>query len=256
MKRKIFAFLLSVLLCLGLVPSAYAETTLDTDENGGPKLVYEDPNPLPPPPGSVEEEPVEEPVEEEPVEEEPVAAEPVEEPVRNPFDDVQPGSFYYDAVLWAVEQGSLTGSGQFGPNEICSRAETVTLLWRVAGSPKPVNSSNPFVDVLPGDYFYDAALWAVEQGITTGISTTKFSPYDTVNRAQTMTFIFRAVKAQDVGGGIAFADVPAGAYYAAPVWWAVSRGITTGNGDGTFGPNEGCTRAHIVTFLYRAQGQQ
>lgn len=243
MKRKIFAFLLSALLCFGLAPSAYAETTLDTDEDGGPKLVYEDPNPLPPPPGSVEEE-------------EPIGEEPVEEPVRNPFDDVLPGDFYYDAVLWAVEQGSLTGSGRFGPDEICSRAETVTLLWRVAGSPKPANSSSPFVDVLPGDYFYDAALWAVEQGITTGISATQFSPYDTVNRAQTMTFIFRAVKASDVGGGIAFADVPADAYYAAPVRWAVSRGITTGNGDGTFGPDEGCTRAHIVTFLYRAQEQQ
>ena len=239
MKRRTFAFLLSAVLCLGLIPAAYAGTTLNT-ENSSPKLEYEDPNPLPPPPGSVEEEPDEK---------------PDEEPVNNPFDDVQPDDFFYDAVLWAVEQGISGGSGRFGPYEICSRSETVYILWRAAGSPQPAGANRPYTDVRPGDYYYDAVLWAREQGVTDGTSNTTFSPGDTVNRAQAMTFLFRAFKAQDVGSGSAYTDVPENTWYAAPVRWAVSRGITEGTSDTTFSPMDGCARAHIVTFLYRAQQQ-
>ena len=240
MKKRTFALVLSAVLCIGLIPNAYAGTTLNM-EGGSPKLEYEDPNPLPPPPGSVEDEPIGE--------------GPVEIPVNNPFDDVRPDDFFYDAVLWAAEQGIIGGSGSFGPNEVCSRAETVYLLWRAAGSPQPDDSASPFTDVRPGDYFYDAVLWAVEQGIASGTSGAGFSPNATVNRAQAVTFLFRAVKAQDTGGGSAFADVPANAYYAGPVRWAVSQGIASGTSADTFGPDLNCTRAHIVTFLYRAQGQ-
>ena len=231
MKNKIFTVLLSAVLCFGLVSAAYAETTLNT-EGGSPKLEYEDPNPTPPPPGSVGAD--------------------VEEPVINPFTDVKPSDFFYDAVLWAVEEGISSGSGSFGPNTACSRGEMVTILWRAAGSPKPRNSQSPFTDVVAGDYFYDAVLWAVEQGITNGITDTEFSPGDTVNRGQAVTFLYRAVKAQDAGGGNPFVDVAVNAYYAGPVRWAVSRGITEGTSPITFSPDENCTRAHIITFLYRA----
>lgn len=232
MKRKIFAFLLGAALCFGLISAAHADDTTLNTESGSPKLEYHDPNPTPPPPGSVEEDPDDEPV--------------------NPFTDVKPGDFYYDAVLWGLEEGITGGSGKFGPDSICSRGETVTLLWRAAGSPAPASSQSPFTDVRSGDYFYSAVLWAVEQGITNGTSGDTFSPGDTVNRAQAMTFLYRAVKAQDVGGGNPFADVPDSAYFAGPVRWAVSRGITDGTSPTTFSPNQGCTRGHIITFLYRA----
>ena len=160
----------------------------------------------------------------------------------NPFVDVRPGAYFYNAVLWAVEKGITTGTS----------AQTVTFLWRAAGSPAPASSENPFTDVNAGEYYYNAVLWAVEQGITNGTSATTFSPNATVTRGQTVTFLFRAAKAQAAEGSNPFVDVAAGEYYADAVQWAVAQNITNGTSATTFGPSEGCTRGQIVTFLYRA----
>lgn len=172
----------------------------------------------------------------------------------NPFVDVQPGAYFYNAVLWAVEKGITTGTSAttFSPYETCTRAQTVTFLWRAAGSPAPASSENPFTDVNAGEYYYNAVLWAVEQGITNGTSATTFSPNATVTRGQTVTFLFRAAKAQAAEGSNPFVDVAAGEYYADAVQWAVAQNITNGTSATTFGPSEGCTRGQIVTFLYRA----
>ena len=126
----------------------------------------------------------------------------------------------------------------------------VTFLWRAAGSPEPTTANNPFTDVQAGSYYYDAVLWAVEQGITSGTSATTFAPDATVTRAQTVTFLYRAAGSPAVSGG-SFADISADAYYADAVAWAVSEGVTVGTSDTTFSPNMNCTRAQIVTFLYR-----
>lgn len=173
----------------------------------------------------------------------------------NPFMDVKQGDYFYDAVLWAVSKGITNGTSanQFSPNLTCTRAQTVTFLWRAAGSPAPQSTNNPFTDVAPGAYYYNAVLWAVEQGITNGTSADRFSPEDIVTRGQTVTFMFRAAKAQAVTGDNPFVDVSAGEYYADAVQWAVSRSITNGTSATTFGPGEGCTRGQIVTFLYRAK---
>ena len=173
----------------------------------------------------------------------------------NPFADVNQGDYFYDAVLWAVSKGITNGTSanQFSPNQTCTRAQTVTFLWRAAGSPAPQSTTNPFTDVAPGAYYYNAVLWAVEQGITNGTGADKFSPEDTVTRGQTVTFMFRAAKAQAAEGNNPFVDVTAGEYYADAVQWAVSQSITNGTSATTFGPGEGCTRGQIVTFLYRAK---
>lgn len=172
----------------------------------------------------------------------------------NPFVDVRPGAYFYNAVLWAVEKGITTGTSAttFSPYETCTRAQTVTFLWRAAGSPAPASSENPFTDVNAGEYYHNAVLWAVEQGITNGTSATTFSPNATVTRGQTVTFLFRAAKAQAAEGSNPFVDVAAGEYYADAVQWAVAQNITNGTSATTFGPSEGCTRGQIVTFLYRA----
>ena len=162
------------------------------------------------------------------------------------FHDVTRFDYFYDAVKWAVDHDITSGTGRFtfSPNAACTRAQTVTFLWRAAGSPRP------FTDVHYGDYFYQAVLWAVENGITMGTSATTFSPDATVTRAQVVTFLWRA-NGQPAARNSGFTDVSADAYYAKAVAWAVQNGITTGTGFGVFSPDAACTRAQIVTFLYR-----
>ena len=168
------------------------------------------------------------------------------------FHDVTRFDYFYDAVKWAVDHDITSGTGRFtfSPNAACTRAQTVTFLWRAAGSPRPVSTVNPFTDVHYGDYFYQAVLWAVENGITMGTSATTFSPDATVTRAQVVTFLWRA-NGQPAAWNSGFTDVRADAYYAKAVAWAVQNGITTGTGFGVFSPDAACTRAQIVTFLYR-----
>lgn len=173
---------------------------------------------------------------------------------NNPFTDVPAGSYYEDAVIWAMDKGITTGTSAttFNPNGICTRAQAVTFLWRAAGSPAAKSGAMPFADVKAGSYYYDAVLWAVEQGITKGTSETMFSPDATCTRAQIVTFLWRANGSPAISGNSAFTDVAADAYYAAAVTWAEKNGVTGGIGNGLFGSNNNCTRAQIVTFLYRA----
>ena len=168
------------------------------------------------------------------------------------FADVPNSAYYADAVKWAVAQGITNGrgSGLFGSNDACTRAQIVTFLWRAAGSPAPKMTFNPFSDVSPDAYYYQAVLWAVENGITGGMGNGRFSPEGTCTRGQSVTFLHRAAGAPAVSGS-SFQDVPASSYCADAVQWAVKNGITQGNGAGAFSPNGGCTRAQIVTFLYR-----
>lgn len=174
---------------------------------------------------------------------------------QNPFVDVKEGAYYYDAVLWAVEQKITSGTSAttFSPEASCTRAQMVTFLWRAAGSPKVENGKNPFVDVKADAYYYDAVLWAVEKGVTSGTSATTFSPDATVTRGQTVTFLYRNAGSPEVSGTMPFADVEADAYYAKAVQWAVQQKITTGTSETTFSPMSDCTRGQIVTFLYRAK---
>ena len=180
-------------------------------------------------------------------------AEIVEEPEALPFVDVPTGAYYYDAVAWAVENGVTGGTSAttFSPNSTCTRAQMVTFLWRAAGSPEPETTVNPFGDVSAGAYYYDAVLWAVGEGITGGTSATTFSPDATVTRGQTVTFLWRNA-GSPVASGNNFADVASEAYYAQAVAWAADEGVTGGTGDTTFSPDNDCTRAQIVTFLWRA----
>lgn len=175
------------------------------------------------------------------------AAEPV-----NPFVDVSGGAYYEDAVLWAVREGITSGTTAttFSPGASCTRAQMVTFLWRAAGSPK-ASGSNPFRDVSADTYYYDAVLWAVENGITSGISADAFAPDAMVTRAQTVTFLYRAVGSPAAASGSSFSDVRGDAYYADAVSWAVEKGITSGTAAAAFSPDADCTRAQIVTFLYR-----
>ena len=175
------------------------------------------------------------------------AAEPV-----NPFVDVSGGAYYEDAVLWAVREGITSGTTAttFSPGASCTRAQMVTFLWRAAGSPK-ASGSNPFRDVSADTYYYDAVLWAVENGITSGISAAAFAPDAMVTRAQTVTFLYRAAGSPAAAPGSSFSDVRSDAYYADAVSWAVEKGITSGTAAAAFSPDADCTRAQIVTFLYR-----
>lgn len=173
--------------------------------------------------------------------------------VLNFFYDVPNDSFYYEAVKWAAGKNITSGVGNnlFAPDLPCTRAQIVTFLWRAAGSPAPKNTSS-FADV-PADAFYAKAVaWAVENGITGGTGDGKFSPDATCTRAQAVTFLYRASGAPAVSGNAAFSDVATNAYYAAAVKWAEKNGITGGIGGGLFGSNNNCTRAQIVTFLYRS----
>ena len=170
------------------------------------------------------------------------------------FRDVAQNAYYYDAVQWAVEKGITEGTSAttFSPDASCTRAQMVTFLWRAAGSPAPKSAANPFKDVSTNDYYYSAVLWAVENGITSGTSADTFAPNATVTRGQTVTFLYRAAGSPAVSGG-SFSDVAADAYYANAVAWASQHNITSGVGNGNFAPNADCTRAQIVTLLYRAQ---
>ena len=176
---------------------------------------------------------------------------------KNPFIDVPAGSYYEDAVIWAVDKGITTGTSAtaFNPNGICTRAQAVTFLWRAAGSPAAKSSAMPFADVKAGSYYETAVLWAVENGITKGTSDTMFSPDATCTRAQIVTFLWRSQKSPAAGMANPFADVAADTYYIDAVLWAVKHNITVGTTFSIFGPDEECTRAQIVTFLYRAHNK-
>ena len=172
----------------------------------------------------------------------------------NPFSDLAPSDFCYDAVMWAVGRDITGGIGNytFGPNLPCTRAQAVTFLWRAAGSPEPETRVMPFTDVPVGSYYYNAVLWAIENGITEGTSDTMFSPDATCSRAQIVTFLWRAGGSPAASGNSAFTDVASDAYYAAAVIWAEKNDITGGIGGGLFGSNNDCTRGQIVTFIYRS----
>ena len=176
-------------------------------------------------------------------------------PQTGVFVDVATGSYYEDAVDWAVENGITKGTDDthFSPDGICTRAQAVTFLWRTAGSPKPKTRAMPFTDVPVGSYYYDAVLWAVENGITKGTSDTTFSPNMTCTRAQIVAFLWRSEKSPAAGTANPFADVKSTAYYADAVLWAVKENITKGTTSTTFSPNADCTRAQIVTFLWRCK---
>ena len=176
-------------------------------------------------------------------------------PQTGVFVDVATGSYYEDAVDWAVENGITKGTDDthFSPDGICTRAQAVTFLWRTAGSPKPETRTMPFTDVPAGSYYYDAVLWAVENGITEGTSDTTFSPNSTCTRAQIVAFLWRSEKSPAAGSRNPFADVKSTAYYADAVLWAVENDITKGTTNTTFSPNADCTRAQIVTFLWRCK---
>ena len=176
-------------------------------------------------------------------------------PQTGVFVDVATGSYYEDAVDWAVENGITQGTDDthFSPDGICTRAQAVTFLWRAAGSPEPETRAMPFTDVPVGSYYYDAVLWAVENGITKGTSDTTFSPNMTCTRAQIVAFLWRSEKSPAAGTANPFADVKSTAYYAGAVLWAVKENITKGTTSTTFSPNADCTRAQIVTFLWRCK---
>lgn len=171
------------------------------------------------------------------------------------FDDVKPGAFYFDAVQWAVKNGITNGTGKstFSPNTVCSRYQIVMFLWRAAGQPE-AKAAVSFADVKPGDIFYEAVQWAVERGITKGTDSTSFSPYAPCTRGQIVTFLYRSAGSPKVSGACDFSDIPAGSFCHDAVIWASSEGITKGTSAERFSPNEGCTRAQVVTFLYRASG--
>ena len=170
------------------------------------------------------------------------------------FADVPAGSYYERAVIWAAANGITNGvgNGLFGVDAPCTRAQAVTFLWRAAGSPAPEISAMPFTDVPADSYYYDAVLWAVENGIAKGTSDTTFGPDASCTRAQIVTFLYRAF-GTPVGGDAAFADTTPKAYYAEALRWAIGTGVTTGTSNTTFSPNADCTRAQIVTFLWRCK---
>ena len=185
-----------------------------------------------------------------------VSVEPVFAPIKAQpeFKDVEKDSYYHDAVHWAREKGITEGTSTdtFSPGASCTRAQMVTFLWRAAGSPGPKSAANPFKDINESDYYYSAILWAIENGITSGTGAGTFSPTATVTRGQTVTFLHRAA-GSPLAGSSGFNDVSDGAYYAKAVAWAAENGITSGTGSNKFAPNADCTRAQIVTLLYRAQ---
>ena len=162
-------------------------------------------------------------------------------------------SWYHEAVDWAVVNKVTNGIDptHFGPTNACTRAQAVTFLWRAMGEPEPTLKENPFKDVAADAYYYKAVLWAAEKEITNGVTADTFAPDATCTRGQIVTFLWRAEGKPASEAEIAFTDVPADAYFADAVAWAVENGITNGTSPTTFAPNDNCTRAHIVTFLYR-----
>ena len=171
----------------------------------------------------------------------------------NPFTDVHEDEYWYDAVLWAVEKGITNGitPTTFAPAEPCTRGQMVTFLWRSAGSPAPKTTVCPFTDVDKDAYFYDAVLWAVENGVTKGVTETTFEPYTTCSRAHMVTFICRFADGEPVGDSNDFIDVPENVYYTDTVQWALETGVTNGTTATTFSPSNPCTRGQMVTFLFR-----
>ena len=173
--------------------------------------------------------------------------------VLNFFYDVPNNAYFYEAVKWAVKNGITDGVGNnlFAPEQPCTRAQIVTFLWRAAGSPEPKGAASGMTDVVSGSYYEKAVAWAIENGITTGTTTSTFSPDATCTRAQAVTFLARALKAK-AASAAEFSDVPTGSYFADAVAWAAANGVTEGIGGGLFGSDNDCTRGQIVTFLYRA----
>lgn len=172
----------------------------------------------------------------------------------NPFSDVAGGAYYNEAVRWAVKNGVASGTDakHFSPDAACTRGQAVTFLWRAAGCPAPALAENPFTDVKPTDYCYDAVLWAVQTGVAKGTSASTFSPDAPCTRGQIVTFLYRAAGSPSGYGNSGYVDVPETSYCAAPVAWAVALRVTSGTSAITFSPDALCTRAQIVTFLYRA----
>jgi hypothetical protein len=172
----------------------------------------------------------------------------------SPFTDVPADAYFADAVDWAVNKGITNGmtATTFGPNEVCTRAQAMTFMWRFLGQPAHTSTNNPFTDVSADAYYYDAVLWAVENGVTKGTSATTFSPNDMVTRAQLVTFVYRYLGEPEVSQNNPFTDVSSDAYYYDAVMWANSLGVVQGVTGTTFVPNGECQRAHIVTILYRA----
>ena len=168
------------------------------------------------------------------------------------FSDVKAGAYYYEAVQWAVQNGIVSGTSEttFSPDQNCTRAQAVCILWRAEGSPAPKSGNNPFTDIAEKAFYYKAALWAAERGIVTG---TAFQPDGVLTRGLLATLLYRNAGSPAVSGGADFKDVPANAYYAKPVAWAAQQGIASGTGDHTFSPDAVCTRGQTVTFLYRAK---
>ena len=173
----------------------------------------------------------------------------------NPFVDVNEGDFFYDSVMWAVQEGITSGTTPttFSPGDACVRAQALTFLWRAMGSPEPETTENPFTDVKESDYFYKSVLWAVENGITSGVSETEFAPGAVCKRAHVVTFLYKALGEPEIRSTEnPFTDVKEGDFYYAPVLWAVENGITEGVAADAFAPGNDCLRAHVVTFLYKA----
>lgn len=172
----------------------------------------------------------------------------------NPFADIKASDYFYDAVIKANKNGIANGTddSHFGPHISCTRAQAVTFMWRAAGSPSPKSTSMPFTDVLKGSYYYDAVLWAVENGITKGVTDTLFDPDGKCTRGQIVTFMWRSQKSPEAGTENPFTDVKDGAYYMNAVLWAVKNNITKGTSDTAFSPDDDCTRAQIVTFIDRS----
>lgn len=173
------------------------------------------------------------------------------------FVDVDKGQYYYDSVLWAVGMGITTGMDDthFSPGTICTRGQVVTFLWREAGKPAPQNRACSFVDVKLGAYYYEAVLWAVEQGVTNGVDATHFMPDQCCTRCQVVTFLYRAKGMQKADSTARFTDVKRTDYFYDSVNWAYGNGITTGITAKSFSPHSACTRAQIVTFIYRARNR-
>ena len=174
---------------------------------------------------------------------------------ENPFTDVHAEDYYYDAVLWAAQEGVTGGTSDtlFAPNAGCTRAQAVTFLWRAAGSPEPKSAVLPFTDVPADAYYAKAVAWAVENGVAKGVSETAFAPDAACTRAQIVTFLWRAQQSPASSGENPFADVPADAYYAQAVAWAVANDVAKGVSETAFAPNDHCTRAQIVTLIYRCR---
>lgn len=169
------------------------------------------------------------------------------------FRDIESDAYYFTPVIWAVSRGITSGldDRHFGPDGLCNRAQVVTFLWRAAGKPEPQSADNPFLDVPAGSFYERAVLWAFETGITTGTDESHFSPEQSCNRAQVVTFLHRLHGCPEPTVTTFFPDVPQGSFYCKAVLWCAQREITMGMDGGYFNPEQSCSRAQIVTFLYR-----